>query len=734
MKLNNFAFEIDADGIATAVWDMKDRSMNVITVEVMDELERIIDTVSGEAAIKGCVITSGKDSFSGGADLTMLQASAGEYAKLLKTQGEEAANQFLLDSSARLTKIYRRLETCGKPFAAAVHGTCLGGAFELALSCQFRVVSDDAKTRVGLPEIKVGLFPGAGGTQRVARLMPTGDALQMLFKGEQIKAAAAKAMNLVHAVAPRDQIVGVAKDWLKANPTAKAPWDTDGWKAPSGRVHSPAGMQIWPPASAIARRETMDNYPAVRAILSSVYEGLMLPMDLGLRVESRHFARILRSKEAAMMIRSLFLSKGELEKGARRPAGVPAQSIKKIGVLGAGFMGAGITYVSAQAGIEVILLDRDMEAAEKGKAYSHKLMTDQIMKGRAKTADRDALLARITPTASYDDLKDVDLIVEAVFEQQDVKKGVTEKAEAAIREGVIFASNTSTIPITQLARNSKRPDQFIGIHFFSPVEKMLLVEIILGEKTGDKALATALDFVRAIKKTPIVVNDSRGFFANRCVLNYILEGHLMLDEGVPPAMIENAGRMAGMPVGPLSLNDEVALDLGWKILNATKNDLGPQSVSPVQEKILKFMVVDQERFGRKNGKGFYEYEGKSKKLWPGLDQLQAKKLDPDTLDVEELKQRLLVTQALEAAKTVEDGVIVDPREADVGSILGFGFAPFTGGTLSYIDGMGTKAFVALCERLAARHGDRFRPNKLLIEMAAKGETFYGRMAGQKKAA
>jgi 3-hydroxyacyl-CoA dehydrogenase / enoyl-CoA hydratase / 3-hydroxybutyryl-CoA epimerase len=734
MNLNNFTFATDTDGIATLTWDMKDRSMNVITIEVMDELDKVIDHVAATDAIKGCVITSAKEAFSGGADLTMLRASGGEYAKLMKAKGAEAANQFLLDSSSRLSRIYRKLETCGKPFAAAVHGTCLGGAFELALSCQYRVASDSDRTRLGLPEVKVGLFPGAGGTQRVARLMQTGDALQMLFKGEQIRSAAAKGMGLVHAVLPRDQIVQAAKDWLKANPAAKQPWDVQGFKNPSNKVYSPAGMNIWPPANAIARRETYDNYPAVRAILSSVYEGLQLPMDLALRVESRYFAKILNSKEAAMMIRSLFLSKGELEKGARRPAGVPASSIKRIGVLGAGFMGAGIAYVTAQAGIDVVLLDRDMEAAEKGKAYSHKLMTDQIMKGRAKTADRDALLARITPTASYADLKDVDLIVEAVFEQQDVKKAVTEQTEAVIGADIIFASNTSTIPITQLAKNSKRPEQFVGIHFFSPVEKMLLVEIIKGEKTGDKALATALDYVRMIRKTPIVVNDSRGFFANRCVLNYILEGHLMLDEGVPPAMIENAGKMAGMPVGPLSLNDEVALDLGWKILNATKKDLGPKAVSPVQETILEYMVVKNERFGRKNGKGFYDYDGRSKKLWPGLAKLQKKPLDPDTLDIQELKNRLLATQALEAAKTVEDGVIVDPREADVGSILGFGFAPFTGGALSYIDGMGAKAFVQLCQALAKKHGSRFKPNALLVEMAAKDETFYGRMMGKAKKA
>jgi 3-hydroxyacyl-CoA dehydrogenase / enoyl-CoA hydratase / 3-hydroxybutyryl-CoA epimerase len=316
-----------------------------------------------------------------------------------------------------------------------------------------------------------------------------------------------------------------------------------------------------------------------------------------------------------------------------------------------------------------------------------------------------------------------------------VKKGVTEATEAVIGKDIIFASNTSTIPITLLAKNSKRPEQFIGIHFFSPVEKMLLVEIIMGEKTGDRALSTALDYVRMIRKTPIVVNDSRGFFANRCVLNYILEGHLMLDEGVPPAMIENAGKMAGMPVGPLSLNDEIAIDLAWKILKATEHDLGPKAINPVQKKMLEFLVVKEERFGRKNGKGFYDYDGKNKSLWPGLARLQSRVIAAEDLDIEELKQRLLVTQALEAARTVADGVVVDPREADVGSILGFGFAPYTGGTLSYIDGMGTKAFVALCEKLAKKNGKRFKPIPLLIEMAEKGQTFYGRFgAGSKKAA
>jgi len=733
MNLVNFRFETDADGIATLTWDMPERSMNVITPQVMEELSQVVNKVASDEAIKGCVIVSGKEAFSGGADLTMLQGLRDLYVRLAKEQGEQIAMQRFFDESRKLSQLYRKLETCGKPFAAAIHGVCLGGAFELALSCQLRVVSDDASTRVGLPEIKVGLFPGAGGTQRVSRLMQTGDALQMMFKGDQIKALPARNSGLVHAVLPRDQIVAAAKEWLKANPQAKQPWEDPKFKLPSNKVHSPAGMQIWPPANAIYRRETNDNYPAARAILNAVYEGLQLPMDLALKVESRYFAKILRTKEAASMIRSLFVSMQELNKGARRPADVPASKLKKVGVIGAGFMGAGIAYVTANAGIEVVLVDRDIEAAEKGKAYSHKLVTDQITKGRAKTADRDALLARIKASADYADLKGCDLIVEAVFEDPKVKAEVIAKVEAVVGPKTIFGSNTSTLPITGLAEHSERPKNFIGIHFFSPVEKMLLVEIIMAKKTGKKALAMALDFVRAIKKTPIVVNDTRGFYANRCVGNYIREGHLMLMEGVPPAMIEAAGKQAGMPVGPLSLNDEVAVDLAYKVLKATKAQLGDASVDPAQEKLLNEMVEKHGRLGRKNRKGFYDYpEAGPKRLWPGLAELTKNRLEPELVDMEELKHRLLVTQALEAAKTYEEGVVTDPREADVGSIIGFGFAPYSGGTLSYIDNMGAAAFVKLCESLAKKHGERFKPNRLLKRMAKTGESFYG--AAEKKAA
>lgn len=731
MNLVNFRFDVDADGIATATWDMPGRSMNVITPELMAEIDQIIDKVASDEAIKGCVITSGKEAFSGGADLTMLQGLRDLYIRLAKEKGEQAAMQSFFDESRKLSLLYRKLETCGKPFATAIHGVCLGGAFELALACQYRVVSDDAATRVGLPEIKVGLFPGAGGTQRVARLMQTGDALQMMFKGEQVKALPARNTGLVHAVVPRAELVANAKEWLKANPQAKAPWDDPKFKLPSNKVYSPAGMQIWPPANAIYRRETNDNYPAARAILSAVYEGLQLPIDLGLRVESRYFTKILRTKEAASMIRSLFVSMQELNKGARRPVDVPPSKLKKVGVVGAGFMGAGIAYVTALAGLEVVLVDKDQEAADKGKAYSHKLVSDQIMKGRAKTADRDALLSRITATADYAALKGCDLVVEAVFEDPKVKAEVIAKVEAVVGPKTIFGSNTSTLPITGLATTSLRPQNFIGIHFFSPVEKMLLVEVIMAKKTGKKALAMALDFVRAIKKTPIVVNDTRGFYANRCVGNYIREGHLMLMEGVPPAMIEAAGKQAGMPVGPLSLNDEVAVDLAYKVLKATKAQLGEGSVDPAQEKLLSDMVEKHGRLGRKNRKGFYDYpEAGPKRLWPGLADLVGKRLAPEQVDMAELQHRLLVTQALEAARTYEEGVVTDPREADVGSIIGFGFAPYSGGTLSFIDNMGAASFVKLCEALAKKHGERFKPNRQLKRMAKTGESYYGAAAAK----
>src|ERR1700746_469470 len=494
-------------------------------------------------------------------------------------------------------------------------------------------------------------------------------------------------------------------------------------------------MMTFPAANAMYRRETYDNYPAARAIMQVVYEGLQLPMDVALRVESRWFAKILRSPEAAAMIRTLFVSVRELNKGARRPKIVPTTNLKTIGVIGAGFMGAAIAYVPAMAGLNVVLIDRDQETADKGKAHSTKLMAKQIDRGLASMAEHDALLARIRATSDYGALRDCNLVVEAVFEDRKVKAGAIAAGEAAIGEGAVFGSNTSTLPISSLAEMSKRPGHFIGIHFFSPVERMMLVEIILGKKTGEMALAAALDYVRVIRTTPIVVNDAPGFYTSRVVGTYIREGHLMLAEGVPAAMIENLGRMAGMPVGPLSLNDEVAVVLVWKIWKAHEPDLGPNAIDSRQKALLEEMAEKRGRLGRKNGKGFYDYPRNGpKKLWPGLADLQPSKLDPPLIDTKELKQRLLAIQALESARCVEEGVIRDVREADVGSILGFGFAPFTGGTLSYIDMMGTKSFVELCKGLERSHGARFVPAKLLIDMAEKGDTFYGRFVGRRAAA
>ncbi|WP_026613324.1 FAD-dependent oxidoreductase [Ensifer aridi] len=726
MSYTNFKIETDADGIALVTWDMPDRSMNVITREVMEELNAIVDQTAADPAVKGVVITSGKSSFSGGADLSMIKSMFAFQAEEKSKDPANAAKK-LFDLVGRLSGLFRKLETCGTPWVSAINGTCMGGAFELSLACHGRVASNAKSVKIALPEVKVGIFPGAGGTQRVPRLTNTQDALQMMTTGSSLTAARAKAMGLVHEVVDPDRLIEAAKAMIKNGLKPVQPWDEKGFKLPGGGIWTPASAQLWPAASAILRRETYGNYPGAIAILKCVYEGLQVPFDTGLKIEQRYFTEILQTTEAFSMIRSLFISMQELGKGARRPAGVPKTELKKVGVVGAGFMGASIAYVTAAAGIPVTLIDRDMEAAEKGKAHSEGLVKDSIGKGRLTKEEGEMLLSRITPSADYGDLKDAGLVVEAVFEDRQVKRDVIEKVEAVIAEDAIFASNTSTLPITGLATNSKRPEQFIGIHFFSPVEKMMLTEVILGKETGDHALATALDYVAAIKKTPIVVNDTRGFYVNRCVFRYIHEAYDMLIEGVPPAMIENAAKMAGMPVGPLSLNDEVAIDLSQKILKATIADLGEKAVDPEHMALINKLVDELDRRGRKNGKGFYEYPAKPAKkyLWPGLKELYPQK-DADKIDVEVLKRRFLATIALEAARTMEEGIVTDPREADVGSILGFGFAPYTGGTLSYIDGMGAKVFVELCEKLAEDYGHHFKPTPLLKEMAEKGETFYGR--------
>lgn len=732
MSYTNFTVETDADGIALVTWDMPDKSMNVFTEEVMTELDAIVDAVTADEAVKGAVITSGKSSFSGGADLTMIGTMFDRIHEE-KARNPEGAAQVLFDQVGRMTGLFRKLETCGKPWVSAINGVCMGGAFEMSLACHGRVAADSDTVKMALPEVKVGIFPGAGGTQRVPRLTNQQDALMMMTTGQNLNPKKAKSLGLIHEVVEPDGLVDAAKKMIKDGLKPVQPWDEKGFKLPGGKIWSPQGAQLWPAVSATLRKQSYGNYPAAYAILKCVFEGLQVPFDTGLRIEQRYFTEILQTPEAYAMVRSLFVSLQELGKGARRPAGIEKTSFTKVGVIGAGFMGAGVAYATAKAGIPVVLIDRDQEAADKGKAHSEGLVAAAIKKRRMTQEQADALLSLITPTSDYSALDGAELVIEAVFEDRDIKKTVTEAAEAVLKPGAVFASNTSTLPITGLAENSSRPDDFVGIHFFSPVDRMMLVEVILGEGTGERALAVALDYVQAIKKTPIVVNDTRGFYVNRCVMRYLSEAYSMLVEGIPPAMIENVAKMTGMPVGPLALNDEVAIDLSQKINRATIADLGPDAVDPRHVQLIDTMVDTHGRLGRKNGKGFYDYPEKpaKKHLWPGLKELYAQQ-DADKIDIEEIKKRYLATVALEAARTMEEGIVTDPREADVGSILGFGFAPYTGGAVSYIDGLGVQTFVDMCADLATRHGDHFKPTPLLVEMAKNGETFYGRFgAGEK---
>jgi len=731
MTYTHFKFEVDADGIALITFDSPGVSMNVLSNAVMAEMGDFVEKIASDDAILGAVITSGKKAFCAGADLSELGGGMGALAG----KSEEEAKEALFEVAYRLNQSLRNLETCGKPIAAAINGLALGGGFEVTLACHYRVMANDTGAKLGLPEALVGVLPGGGGTQRLPRLIGVMNAAPIMLQGKQFDADTAKAQGVVHEIAPLAEIVEKAKALVKADPMGgKQPWDQDKFKIPGGGPYHPAGMQVFGGASPMLLKETYGNYPAQRYILSCVYEGLQVPMDAALRIESRYFTKLLMRPESRNMIRSLFLSKQALEKGARRPEGQTKGEVNKIAVIGAGFMGAGVATVSAQAGIEVILIDVNQEGADKGKAHVAAHFAKGVKRGKLTQEKADAKTNLVTATTDYSMLKDVDLVIEAVFENSELKHKITKAAEEHLPEGAIFGSNTSTIPITSLAEASSRPENFIGVHFFSPVEKMMLVELIVGEKTGDKAISLCLDFVGKIKKTPIVVADTRGFYANRCVMRYIEQGMYLLTEGVKPALIENAARMAGMPVGPLTLQDEVAIDLGYKVLQQTKADLGEAAVAGPNATVIETMY-DLGRYGRKNGKGFFVYGEEGKSLWDELDQFapNGKVLDEQP-SVEEIKDRILYAQAIEAARTMEENIVEDPREADVGSILAWGFAPYTGGVLSFIDTIGAANFVARADELKAKYGEPFDVPQLLRDMAGTGDTFYGRFGSEKAAA
>ncbi|MDO9076583.1 MAG: 3-hydroxyacyl-CoA dehydrogenase NAD-binding domain-containing protein [Brevundimonas sp.] len=724
--MENFKIDVDADGIALITFDVPGRSMNTLTSGVMAEIPQWVERVKTDDAIKGAVLTSGKASgFCAGADL-------GDMAGGMLAGG---SLQDAYDAGWKLNGALRALETCGKPVAAAINGLALGGGLELTLACHYRVVADDSKIQLGLPEIKVGLFPGGGGTQRLTRLIGVQAAMTAMSAGSSWRPNDARGAGVVHEVVAKGGEVDAAKAWIKGGGKAVQPWDDKGFKQPGGGPYHPAGIQNFLVGNAMLRKQSYGNYPAVLNLMKAVYEGIQVPMDAALRIETRYFIKTLMTPQAQAMIRSLFLSKQELDKGAVRPAGVPKSDPKKVTVIGAGMMGAGIAYVQALAGIETILIDRTQEDADKGKAHVADLLKKRLSRGQITQDKYDALLGSVTATTDYDLIKGSDLVIEAVFENREIKADVTKRAEAQLAPGAVFGSNTSTLPITGLAEASVRPEDFIGIHFFSPVDKMMLDEVILGEKTGEAAIAKSLDYIMKIKKTPIVVNDGRGFYTSRCFGTYVAEGMAMLEEGYAPALIDNIGRMTGMPRGPLEMHDDVALDLSVKIAKQTALDLGDKYQPLPGSQIVQKMVEELGRYGRKNGMGFYDYDQKPKKIWAGLADLAPVKINDSTPElVEDQKQRLLYRQAVEVARCWEEGVIDDPREADVGAILAWGFAPWTGGPITMIDQTGLKAFVAQADDYAARYGDRFKVPQLLRDMAARGETFYGNVAGKQKAA
>ena len=703
---------IDTDGIATLSWDQPGRAQNVLNGETCAAFFTAIDKVVADANVKGILITSAKPDFIAGGDLEWLQAS------------DDAATLF--DRTCELHRALRKLETCGKPVAAALPGSTLGGGLEIALACHYRVAADNARARFGLPEVTLGLLPGGGGTQRLPRLIGVQKALPMLLEGKRIKAAEALKLGIVDAVVNAGEVVDAARAWLLGGGQnhVQQPWDIKGYKVPGGGISSPAVQQIFTAANAMLRQKTYGNYPAAASILSCVYEGLITDLDTGLKTEARYFVQAVLSPEARAMIRTLFFSLNAANKLAARPTDVPVRRYAKVGVLGAGMMGAGIAYVTAKAGLPVVLLDSTQEAAERGKDYSRKLVEKQVQRGRLHAEQAEALLARIKPTTRYTDLDGAELVIEAVFEQRDIKADVTRQAEAVLSPDAIFASNTSTLPITGLAEASSRPGNFIGLHFFSPVDKMPLVEVIVARQTTQATLAQALDYVKAIGMTPIVVNDSRGFYTSRVFSTYVLEGLAMLAEGVAPALIENAGVQAGMPVGPLALIDEVSSELIHKVNQQTRADLGVAYIERPGEAVAERMVA-LGRIGRKAGQGFYDYpEGGKKALWPGLATEYPKAATQP--NVQTLVDRLVTVQAVETARCLDERVVTDPRDADVGALLGWGFPAFRGGPVSHIHRVGVGAFVALCDQLAYEHGRRFTPPALLRDMAARQAVFYER--------
>lgn len=700
------------DNVAVISWAMTSVPMNVLNDESIPQFEAALQRAYADERVTGLIITSGKPEFVAGADLKMI----------LRNNGKDPAE--MLKVSQELNRVFRTIETSGKPAVAAINGTALGGGYEICLACHHRVALNNPKTLIGLVEVTIGLLPGAGGTQRLPRMLGMQAALPLIVEGKKVGVQEAKSLGMVDDIADTpEQMIEKARAYLAANPKPLKPWDEvdrktgeivakNNFNVPGGNVQSPVGAQTFATGTALLMDKTKGNYPAPLEIMACVYEGLQVNIDRALVIEARHFAKVATSKVAKNLIQTMFLGLNEANKGASRPKDQPKTDVKKLGILGAGMMGAGIAYVSAQAGIDVVLKDVTTEAAERGKDYAWELLKKGVERGKVNPLSLDGMLNRIKATADYADLRGCDLIIEAVFEKPELKAQVIREAEPMLTPDGVFGSNTSTLPISGLAQASAKPENVIGVHFFSPVDKMMLVEVIVGGQTSDYALAVAMDYVRKIKKTPIVVNDSRGFYTSRCFSTYTAEGMELLNDGVSPVLIENAGKLAGMLVGPLAVHDEVTLDLSLKIMDESIRAGILSADAPTYQMVKKLNELG--RIGKKAKAGFYDYPAEGiKTLWPGLAERFPVRKEQPSLD--EVKTRLLYRQALEAVRCFEEGVVRTKLDGDLGSILAWGFPAYTGGALSFVDYVGIDTFVQTLDRLTDQYGDRFRPTEKLRE-------------------
>lgn len=710
-------YELGADQILTLTIDMPGQSANTMNSVFRDALDATVEKVTADLdTVRGIIIASAKKTFFAGGDLNELHKVTRDDAKAFE------------DMVNGLKAAMRKLETCGKPVVAAINGSALGGGLELCLACHHRVVLDDDKIQLGLPEVTLGLLPGGGGTQRLPRMIGLEAAFPFLMEGKKVNPKAALKAGIVDELASSaDDLIGKARAFIEANPGCQQPWDKKGFKLPGGAPHHPAMAQKLAIAPAVLKQKTKGCYPAPERILSAAVEGCQVDFDNGSLIETRYFTELVIGQVAKNMTGTFWFQLNAIKAGGSRPQGVDRASFSKVGVLGAGMMGAGIAYATAARGIDVVLKDVSVENAEKGKGYSANLLSKKVSRKRMTEEQKDAVLNRIKATDSADDLAGCDLVIEAVFEDSNLKARVTQEAEPKLVGNGIFASNTSTIPITQLAKASARAENFIGLHFFSPVDKMQLVEIIVGEKTSDETLARAFDYVLQIGKIPIVVNDSRGFFTSRVFGTFVNEGIAMLAEGIHPSSIENAGVLAGMPVGPLAISDEVSLTLMQHIRAQSRKDTeaaGGTWVPHPAEAVIDTMVETQGRKGKAAGAGFYEYPQQGKKfLWPELETLFVDQEKATATRLQDLKDRILFIQAIETVRCLEEGVLRSIEDANIGSIFGIGYAPWTGGAVQFINHYGVRAFATRAAELAKQYGSRFTPPALLLEKAESNTPF-----------